>query len=316
MPFGKWENFDACVKDFMSRGKPEENAKRICGALKARLEKEGSSQVLSWEGVVTPRQANLLIGKAIHPVKTVHPEEWPSVRVYLEEELKKATGSMNGAPLLLDHEKPLDGEVLSAWYDNGALEFAAELNDPQVQGWIKDGTIRHCSVEYEWGNLERVDGVAPRGITFTGLSLLKEYEPGDPNATVQIWEAIIKKLKEANAIHASDQNAQERDKLSAQDVFSVISSLKEEIERNTLTLQSRLSALEKIVNKNTRLGEAVIEPSEMHDNGLVSREEVLADLKKACYERVPKHWSYGAELQNRRLKDLIRKLEDQKTEET
>jgi len=316
MPFGKWENFDACVKDFMSRGKPEENAKRICGALKARLEKEGSNKVLNWEGIVTPRQANLLIGKAIHPVKTVHPEEWPSVRVYLEEELKKATSSMNGAPLLLDHEQPLDGEVLEAWYDNGALEFVAVLNDSQVLGWIKDGTIRHSSVEYEWNNLERVNGVAPRGITFTGLSLLKMYEPGDPNATVQIWEAVIKRLKEANTIHDGDQKAQKQDNLEIQDIFSVISSLKEEIERNNLALQSRLSALEKIVNKSTRLGEAVIEPSAMHDSGLVSREEVLADLKKACYERVPKHWSYGAELQNRRLKNLIRKLEVQKTEET
>ncbi|MBS7614904.1 hypothetical protein KEJ18_04150 [Candidatus Bathyarchaeota archaeon] len=39
----------------------------------------------------------------------------------------------------------------------------------------------------------------------------------------------------------------------------------------------------------------------------------MADLKKACYERVPKHWSYGAELQNRRLRDLIHKLENRKT---
>jgi hypothetical protein len=312
MPFGKWENFDACVKDFMSRGKPEENAKRICGALKARLEKESQSQVFSWESEVSPQQANLIMGKAIHPVKIIHPEEWPSARVYLEEELKKAAGSMRDTPLLLDHEQPLSGKVLDAWYTNGAVEYIAELNDPQVLSWIKDGTIRNCSVEYEWDDLEQVDGIAPRGITFTGLALLKEYEPGDQEATVQVWEAIIKRLKEANDIQANGQDAQNQNNSAIQgDLYSVILSLKEETERNLLDLQSRVSALENIVNKNTHRGEAVIEPSATHDSGLINREEVLADLKKACYERVPKHWSYGADLQNRRLKDIIRKLENQ-----
>ncbi len=297
MPFGKWENFDSCVKDFVSQGKPEESAKRICGALQARLEKEASTKLFSWEGEVSSQQANLVIGKAIHPVKTVHPEEWPGVRVYLEEELKRATDSLRGVPLLLDHNQPLDGKVSDAWYADGAVEFVAELDDPKVLGWIKDGTIRHCSVEYEWDNLEKVDGVAPRGITFSGLSLLKMFEPGDPSATVQVWEAIVKRLKEA----------QRQDSHVVQEPSeSAISALRREKEN----LQSRVNALEKIVNKNGRLGEAVIEPSATHERVFVSRDEVLADLRKACYERVPKHWSYGANLQNRRLKDLIHKLEN------
>jgi hypothetical protein len=316
MPFGKWENFDACVKDFMSRGKPEENAKRICGALKARLEKKNSSKVLSWEGLVTTQQANLIMGKAIHPVKTVHPEEWPGIRVYLEDELKKAVDSMKGAPLLLDHEQPLSGEVLDAWYIDGAVEFVAELNDPRVLGWIKDGTIRYCSVEYEWDDLEQVDGVAPRGITFTGLALLKDYLPGDPEATVQVWEAIIKRLKEASTVQVDDKKVQKQDLTVRDDLYSVISLLKEEMERNLLDLQNRVSALENIVNQNTLQGEAIIDPSAAHDRDFVSREEVLVDLKKACYERVPKHWSYGADLQNRRLKDIIRKLENREKRET
>jgi len=297
MPFGKWKNFDSCVKEFVSQGKPEESAKRICGALKARLEKEASTKLFSWEGEVSSQQANLIIGKAIHPVKTVHPEEWPSVRVYLEEELKRATDSLRGVPLLLDHNQQLDGKVSDAWYADGAVEFVADINDPQVLGLIKDGTIKHCSVEYEWDNLEKVDGVAPRGITFTGLSLLKRYEPGDQTTIVQVWEAIVKRLKEAQ--RQDGQAVQEPSN-------SVISALRREKEN----LQSRINALEKIVNKDAHLGEAVIEPSATHERDLVSREEVLADLKKACYERVPKHWSYGANLQNRRLKDLIHKLEN------
>jgi hypothetical protein len=64
---------------------------------------------------------------------------------------------------------------------------------------IADGTIKHCSVEFEWKTLEKLNGVAPRGIKFTGLSLLKDYSPGDPQTTVEVWEAIIKKLKESKA---------------------------------------------------------------------------------------------------------------------
>ncbi len=296
MPFGKWENFDACVRDFVSQGKPEESAKRICGALKARLEKEASVKTFSWEGEVSSQQANLIIGKAIHPVKTVHPEEWPGVRVYFEDELKKAADSLRGVPLLLDHNQQLNGKVSDAWYADGAVEFVADLDDPKVFGWMGDGTIRHCSVEYEWDNLEKVDGVAPRGITFTGLSLLKAYEPGDPSAMVQVWEAIVKRLKETRG-----QGVQ----VVQEPCDSVVSALRREKE----SLQNRIDVLEKIVEQNGRLGEAVIEPSATHEVEFVNRDEVLAELRKACYERVPKHWSYGAELQNRRLKDIIHRLE-------
>lgn len=39
-PFGNWENFDACVRDQKSKGYSEESAKRICGSLQAKLEKQ------------------------------------------------------------------------------------------------------------------------------------------------------------------------------------------------------------------------------------------------------------------------------------
>ncbi|MBS7614903.1 hypothetical protein KEJ18_04145 [Candidatus Bathyarchaeota archaeon] len=249
-----------CLRQrFHGTWKTEEKAKQICGALKARLEKEDYGQAISWKGVVTPRKANLIIGKAIHPVKTVHPEEWPTVRVYLEDEMKRAAESMSDAQLLLDHEQPLDGEVIIAWYDNGALEFLAEINDQKVLRWIRDGTIRHCNVEYNWDKLERVNGVAPRGIMFTGLSLLKNYEPGDPYATVELWEAIIKRLEAAKDAQAGKSVPNNQEIVNFEKLFSAISSLKEYIERYNLALQSRLSALEGSVTENRRLGEAVID---------------------------------------------------------
>jgi len=39
-PFGKWDSFNDCVSDMKSKGYSEESAKRICGSLQAKLEKE------------------------------------------------------------------------------------------------------------------------------------------------------------------------------------------------------------------------------------------------------------------------------------
>lgn len=38
-PFGDWKDFDACVADMKSKDYSEESAKKICGSLKAKLEK-------------------------------------------------------------------------------------------------------------------------------------------------------------------------------------------------------------------------------------------------------------------------------------
>jgi len=164
---------------------------------KARQAKAKES--FSWTGSIKEvfGTSNLIRGKALHPLRTVHPEEWPEVREYLEEELQKAAHSLKGKPLILDHYKPIRGKVLGAEYEDGAIEYVAQLNEPQIMGQIISGDIKHCSVELEWKSLENVDGVAPRGIVFTGLSLLKDFEPGDPLTTVEVWEAVIRQLREA-----------------------------------------------------------------------------------------------------------------------
>jgi len=170
-----------------------------------KTRQEKAKESFSWAGSIKEvfGTSNLIRGKALHPLRTVHPEEWPEVREYLEEELQKAAHSLRGKPLILDHYKPIQGKVLGAEYEDGAIEYVAQLNDPHVMGQIVNGDIKHCSVEFEWKSLENVDGVAPRGIAFTGLSLLKDFEPGDPLTTVEIvdvWEGIIKELKEAKNV--------------------------------------------------------------------------------------------------------------------
>jgi len=168
----------------------------------------------SWVGDIqaVPGSKNLIRGEALHPLKTLHPEEWPGVRVYLEEELQKSAHTLADKPLLLDHSMLLDGKVTGAQYEDGAIEYAAQLNDPRILDLIRTGDIKHCSVEFEWESLEHVNGVAPKGIKFTALSLLKNFAPGDPLSTVElveVWEGIVQHLKEAKM---KEQDNQEPEK--------------------------------------------------------------------------------------------------------
>lgn len=160
------------------------------------LEGQRGEEGFNWMGTVEAPRENLVKGEALHPVKTYHPEEWPEVRVYLEEELAKSAETLMGKPLLLDHYLvlPPPNRVVYAAYGDGGLEYVAEVDD-EVARMVRDGLIRHCSVEFDWERLERLDGVAPRGIEFTGLSLLKDIEPGDPRTTVELWEGILRHLR-------------------------------------------------------------------------------------------------------------------------
>ncbi len=184
-------------------GYDEETARQVCGKMQAEL-----GESFTWAGSIKemPSVDNLIRGKALHPLRTVHPEEWPEVREYLEEELEKSAHTLAGKPLLLDHYQVLQGKVLGAEYEDGAIEYVAQLKDPGVMELVRNGAIKHCSVEFQWESLEQVNGVAPRGINFTGLSLLRLFQPGDPLTTVEVWEGIVKQLKEAkNARRTENQ---------------------------------------------------------------------------------------------------------------
>jgi len=431
MPFGKWKDFEDCVRDFVSQGKDEESARKLCGYLQARL----GTESFSWVGDLSQHGRDLVRGKALHPIKTVHPEEWPNVRVYLEDELKRAADTLVGKPLLLDHLYPINGKIVATKYEDGAIEYLAELADEHVLRWIKDGTIKHCSVEYDWNSLTKVDGVAPRGIRFTGLALLKDFEPGDPMSSVEVWESIIRLLKETkgNLFTASyrvsptspsprsftqgsemEDQEDEREKLrraqlerskrygispkedghltkpeeyrditdeefadpvnyrypidadhvraalayfnqadnrqaggyshdesvkimsriinaaldngvqvSYQPDDPVYRDLPEEVkkrlsgyedEKEIESLESQIALLKhqkktllkEIDELSKQLGQAVIEPQRRQED---LRETVLRELKAVIFERIPHRWGYGPFEQNRRIKELIRRLE-------
>lgn len=104
------------------------------------------------------------------------------MRIYLEEELDESAASLMGKPLLFDHYLvlPPPNRVIYATYGDGGLEYVAEVGD-EVARMVQDGLIKHCSVEFDWERLEKMDGVAPRGIEFTGLSRLKGRQTRRPD---------------------------------------------------------------------------------------------------------------------------------------
>ena len=232
-----------------------------------------TKESFSWAGSIKELHgvSNLIRGKALHPIRTVHPEEWPEVRLYLEDELQKSAASLAGKPLILDHYQPLRGEVLGAEYEDGAIEYIAKIDDPKILDKIRRGKIRHCSVEFEWKSLENVDGVAPRGLNFTGLSLLEAFEPGDPLTTVElnVWEAIIKELKEAKDIEDDVQYAQAVPTAN-------INNLIKDIQR----LTERMEALE-----TAREHKPAIEQQREKDDS----EDQSERLRREAEERAKKH---------------------------
>jgi RNAse (barnase) inhibitor barstar len=162
------------------------------------MPKKESSPV-PWRGSISI-EGKKVVGQALHPIKTYHPNEWPQVRVYLEEELKKSAGTLTGKPFGIDHLYllPEPNRITRAWWENDAINFEGEVDD-QIAQMISKNEIKGVSVEYDWDVLQKANGVAPRGIEFTSLHFLKNFEPGDPDAYVKVLEGVIKKLKERTA---------------------------------------------------------------------------------------------------------------------
>jgi len=191
----------------MAGGKDEGSAFAIC------TESFQNAGKPIWEGDKPSRQlyymfgefthqpgTNRVHGQALHPIKTYHPGEWPEVRVYLEEELKKSAETLSGKPFGLDHLYLLSApnRVTRAWWENDAINFEGEVDDT-IRSMLEKGEIKGVSVEYDWDILQNMNGVAPRGMEFTSLHFLKHFQPGDPKAYAQVYEAVIKRLKEARS---------------------------------------------------------------------------------------------------------------------
>jgi len=154
--------------------------------------------------------------------------------------------------------------VLGAKYEDGALEYVADpgREAERIFDMIRRGDSKHVSIQFQWKTLENVNGVAPRGISYQHLSLLKDMIPGDPASSVEIWESIAKELKEAkreggtsfaNGLtppnpHGSETEKKEESKLSEQIIEPSIEDRVKGLEESISNLYSRIAEVENVLN--------------------------------------------------------------------
>jgi hypothetical protein len=196
MPFGKWRDFDSCVKDFVADGYNEETARRICGKLQSELEKASEFR---WTEVFEKTQLKPQLKIRGVAIKAGMSRNW---NVWLEEELKAAAQSLIGQPIYLEHVDVANavGKVTGAWWDpeQKAILYEGEIYDDEVANKIRAGLIQHVSIGADYEVLEPVDGQIPRGLQFRELSLVAA--PGIPEANVQVLERLFERMDKEKAL--------------------------------------------------------------------------------------------------------------------
>jgi len=107
---------------------------------------------------------------------------------FLSEELRDSASTLNGVPLLVDHDNRIEsikGRVIKGEFDenNSRINFKAKVKDSAIKQMIKDGLINSVSVGAAVKEIEEgSDGILiPRGICFKELSLVAV--PADAGAT-------------------------------------------------------------------------------------------------------------------------------------
>lgn len=114
---------------------------------------------------------------------------------YLKDELIRAARTMNGKPIYFgtshdNVEKREIGIINWAEFESDRVEAVGTI-DPEIYHRIQNGEIPHVSIEANFILPERINGIAPKGLEFTGLLLLpKGVAPGDPKTSVVVMERI------------------------------------------------------------------------------------------------------------------------------
>ena len=142
-------------------------------------------------------------GYAIHPMVTHHPNEWPTVRRYLEPYLINAAPTLAGKPFLIDHARTLSPEnrlTLGKWDTVKCGVYYEGLVSDDVAVKIKMRKIKGVSVGVDFekpgsGLVVTDEGVIPYAFGFDEVSFLENMTPGDPQASIQLWEGVIKEAE-------------------------------------------------------------------------------------------------------------------------
>jgi hypothetical protein len=131
---------------------------------------------------------------------------------FLPEELELSAHTLNGVPLLVDHENKVEcikGRVINANWDNINLciPFKAKVMDEMCKQMIRDGRLNSVSVGAQVKEVDELNGeLIPHGITFRELSLVAV--PADPNAVFNSFDIA---LKEAYTIKPIKENIEDEE---------------------------------------------------------------------------------------------------------
>ena len=187
----KGSAFAICTKAFQDAGKP-----LFVG--------ESESQKLHLFSESVKLDGNKVSGVAIHPKRIFHPEEG-LYHEYFREELEKAAPSAAGKPFGIDHRYvlPPPNLMTKGAYDAAEDGIAFEgVVDDDIAERIRGREFKGISIEIDWmkpgGRVECVsggDGAAPtiaaRNFEVTSLHLLRQFPPGDKDAFIRLWNAVM-----------------------------------------------------------------------------------------------------------------------------
>jgi len=197
--------FEDCVKQVMKQGHEKGSAFAICTTAFQRAGKpiyvgESESQKLYLFSESVKLEGCKVSGVCVHPKRIFHPEEGLE-HVYLKEELGKAAPTLIGKPFGIDHlyVLPPPNVITNSWYDPAENGVAYEgLVDNEIADKIRNKEFKGVSIELNWlrpgGKVEFMNGVAPRNFELTSVHLLRKFPPGDTDAFIRFWNAVMEQL--------------------------------------------------------------------------------------------------------------------------
>jgi hypothetical protein len=197
--------FEACIQRVMKQGHSKGSAFAICTTTFQKADKplyvgESEKQKLHLFSESVKVSGNKVSGVCIHPKRIFHPEEGLE-HVYLKEELEKAAATLVGKPFGIDHMYllPPPNVITNSWYDPVENGVAYEgIVDDEIAEKILNKEFKGLSIELNWlrpgGKVEFMNGVAPRSFELTSVHLLRKFPPGDKDAYIKFWNAVMEQL--------------------------------------------------------------------------------------------------------------------------
>lgn len=215
---------------------------------------------------------------------------------YIADELSKSAESLNGKPLLKDHNNSVDsivGRIRESGFSDNAVKFKAQVMDAKMREMISDGRITNVSIGASVRTMdeekvgESVKRIA-RGLEFLELSLVAV--PGDPGATISqaLEEAfMVEKMKCPECGKEMDNKEEMQKHMSAKhpEEEKMAEPVKQEDSKILELLQKmseKLDAQEKVI---TALKAEDEKEDKAEEKGRVAKEQVAEEKSNLSYMR-------------------------------